>query len=354
MNTFVYYSPRFLDHDTGSDHPETPERLRVIVKELNQSGLLEKRKCSLTEPTPVHREYLELVHEVDYIRLVEQTCSRGGGVLDLGDTVVSRKSCDAAFLAAGALVDSVTVVNERKVQNAFALVRPPGHHAGAYYALGFCLFNNVAVGASYLINRSNLERILILDIDTHHGNGTQEIFYNTKKVLYMSIHEDPTGFPGTGFVDEVGDGEGIGYTVNVPLPFRADDEIYDRAFDEIVLPIAKQFKPQFVLVSAGFDGHYTDPVGNLALSMNCYDETFDKILGLADELCEGRLVVTLEGGYSINFLGKMVTAAIARMTGTPPIVNDDRRRASMRIKRRADQIINKAKRVQSSFWKLSS
>jgi len=353
MNTAVFYSPRFLEHDTGPDHPERSERLRVIIKELKQSGLLEKEKCTLIEPTPVYREYLELVHEADYIRLVEQTCLRGGGILDLGDTVVSKKSCDAAFLAAGALVDSVNMVNSGKARNAFALVRPPGHHAGAYYALGFCLFNNVAVGASYLLHRLNFERVLILDVDAHHGNGTQEIFYNSKNVLYVSIHEDPSSFPGTGFVDEVGDGEGIGYTVNVPLPFRVDDAIYDRAFDEIAVPIVRQFKPQFVLVSAGFDGHYTDPVGNFSLSMNCYEETFNKIVRLADELCSGKLVVTLEGGYSLNFLGKMVTAAIAKMADTSLSVNDSRRVASMQTKRRAEQIINNAKQIQSSFWKLS-
>lgn len=352
MKTALFYSPKFLEHDTGPDHPEVPERLKVILKELSQSGLLEKERCALIEPTPIYREYLELVHEADYIRLVEQTCSRGGGILDLGDTVVSKKSCDAALLAAGALIDSVNMVEENKVKNAFALVRPPGHHAGAYYALGFCLFNNVAVGASYLLHRFNLDRVLIIDVDTHHGNGTQEIFYNSKKVLYISIHEDPTGFPGTGFVDEVGDGEGTGYTVNIPLPFRTDDSIYNKAFDEIVMPIAHQFRPQFVLVSAGFDGHYTDPVGNLSLSMKCYEETFDKIVSLADELCNGKLVVTLEGGYSLNYLGKMVAGAIARMAGTTLNFDDSRRVAAMRVRKSAEQIIKNAKQVQSSFWKL--
>lgn len=352
MNTAAFYSPTFLEHDTGPDHPEVPERLRVIINELNQSGLLDKEKCALVEPTPIHREYLELVHEADYIRLVEQTCARGGGILDLGDTVVSKRSCDAAFLAAGALIDCVNMVKENKAKNAFALVRPPGHHAGAYYALGFCLFNNVAIGASYLLHRFNLDRVLIIDTDTHHGNGTQEIFYRSKKVLYISIHEDPSGFPGTGFVDEVGDGAGVGYTVNVPLPFRADDSIYTRAFDEITVPIAKQFKPQFVLVSAGFDGHYTDPVGNLSLSMKCYEETFKKIIGLADELCDGKLVVTLEGGYSLNFLGKMVTSAIARMAGVSLSVDDSGRLATMRVRKSAERIIKNAKQVQSSYWKL--
>jgi len=352
MNTAVYYSSKFLEHDPGPDHPDTPNRLLVIIEELNRSGLLETGKCALIEPKPVRLEDLELVHEPDYIKLVEQTCAKGGGILDLGDTVVSPKSCEAAFLAVGAVMDAVNMVAERRAKNAFALVRPPGHHAGVYYALGFCLFNNVAIAASYLIRCLNFERVLILDIDTHHGNGTQEIFYNTNRVLYISLHEDSSGFPGTGFVDEIGEGEGIGFTVNVPLPFRIDDAIYQRAFDEIVVPISSQFRPQFILVSAGFDGHYTDPVGGLSQSMKGYEKTFTKIVTLASQLCEGKLVVTLEGGYSLNFLGKMATAAISKMAQASYLVKDSRPVAHPRTIRKAEQVINNVKRIQSSFWKL--
>lgn len=238
MNTALFYSPKFLEHDPGPDHPETPSRLKVIVDELSRSNLLRTEKCEYVEPRPARLEDLELVHERDYIKLVEKTCVSGGGLLDLGDTVVGPRSCEAATLAVGALIDAVNLVLDGKARNAFALVRPPGHHAGPYYALGFCLFNNVAVAASYLLRRRNLERVLILDIDAHHGNGTQEIFYNSNKVLYISLHEDPEGFPGTGFVDEIGEGEGIGYTVNVPFPFRAGDAVYERAFDEVVVPIS--------------------------------------------------------------------------------------------------------------------
>lgn len=352
MNTAIFFSPKFLEHDTGPDHPDTPRRLRVILDELNQSNLLKTEKCAFVEPKPAHLEDLQLVHEPDYIKLVEKTCASGGGILDLGDTVVSPQSCEAAKTAVGALTEAVKIVLEGEAENAFALVRPPGHHAGAYYALGFCLFNNIAVAASYLLRRRNLERILILDIDAHHGNGTQEIFYNTNKVLYISLHEDSKGFPGTGFVDEVGEGEGIGYTVNVPFPFRIDDAIYQRAFDEIVSPITGQFKPQFILVSAGFDGHYTDPVGMLALSMKCYEETFTKIVALAAQHCEGKLVATLEGGYSLNFLGKMATATIAEMANASYTVTDKGPPANPKTSKKAEQIINNVKRIQSSFWTL--
>jgi len=352
VNTAIFFSPKFLEHDPGSDHPDTPHRLKVIIDELNRSHLLRTEKCAFIEPKPAPIEDLELVHEPDYIKLVEQTCVAGGGILDLGDTVVSRKSYEAAVLAVGALIDSVNTVVKGKAKNAFGLVRPPGHHAGAYYALGFCLFNNIAVAASYLLHRLDFNRVLILDIDTHHGNGTQEIFYKTNKVLYISLHQDSRSFPGTGFVDEVGEDEGIGYTVNVPLPFRATDSIYHRAFEEIVVPISNQFKPQLILVSAGFDGHYTDPVGSLSLSMKGYEEIFEKTVALAAQLCEGKLVVTLEGGYSLNFLGKMATAAIAKMANALYVVEDNGPVANSRTLKKAEQIIRSVKSVQSSFWKL--
>jgi acetoin utilization deacetylase AcuC-like enzyme len=352
LNTALYYTPTFLEHNPGPDHPEIPARLRSIITELSQSSVLKSYKCAYLEPRPAKREDMELVHEAEYIELVRKTCAAGGGSLDLGDTIVSPKSYAAATLAAGALIDAVNTVAHEKVRNAFTLVRPPGHHAGAYYALGFCLFNNVAIGASYLINRMDYKRILIIDVDAHHGNGTQEIFYDTDKVLYISLHEDSSGFPGTGFIDEVGEGKGLGYTVNVPLPFKTNDAIYQRAFDEIVMPIAHQYVPEFILISAGFDGHYTDPVGDLSLSMKTYDETFRKTVTMASQLCEGRLVATLEGGYSLKFLGKMVTSAIARMAHVPYRVDDSSPTCHPRTIRKAEEIINNVKRIHSSFWKL--
>lgn len=352
LKTAIFYSPIFLEHDTGPDHPDTPNRLRVIINELNQSRLLETESCRLIEPKPARLEDLELVHEPDYISLVEKACASGGGILDLGDTVVGLRSCEAARLAVGALLDGVNMVARGEAKNAFGLVRPPGHHAGAYYALGFCLFNNVAIAASHLIRRLNFERVLILDIDAHHGNGTQEIFYGTKKVLYLSIHEDPRAFPGTGYADEIGEGEGMGYTVNVPLPFRSDDEILRLAFREIVVPVSSQYKPQFMLISAGFDGHYTDPVGALSISARGYEETFSKIMALSSELCDGKLVSALEGGYSLNFLGKMVTLAVAKMSNTSYLFKDSTPRSSPSTTKKAEQVMNHVKRIQSSFWQL--
>lgn len=352
MNTAIVYTPKYLDHDTGLDHPETPDRLRVIVEELNRSGLLKTRKCSILTPKPAKLKDLELVHEPDYIELVQRSCAIGGGLLDLGDTMVGAESCKVAFLAVGGVLDAVNLVVNGKARNAFALVRPPGHHAGPYYALGFCLFNNVAIAAVHMLRHLGFNRVLILDIDAHHGNGTQEIFYDTNKVLYVSLHQDPRGFPGTGFMDETGEGEGLGYTINVPFPLRVDDRLYHKGFDQIAAPIIQQYKPQFILVSAGFDGHYTDPVGSLSLSMQGYSEVFSKILNLASQLCNGRLAVALEGGYNLNFLGKMVTSAIARIAGIPYEIRDKSPMAHPRIRKNAEQVLSNVRRIQSSFWQL--
>jgi len=350
--TAVIYSDKYLDHDPGRGHPESANRLRAIMEELNRSGILETEECSLVEPKPANTEDIELVHKPDYVKLVERCAASGGGLLDMGDTVVCPKSYETALLAAGGTIKAADLVMTGEFRNAFALVRPPGHHAGPYYALGFCLFNNVAIAAAHLIRHFGLERVLILDIDAHHGNGTQEIFYDTYKVLYASPHQDPRGFPGTGFVDEVGEGEGLGYTVNVPLPFRVDDHIYLSAFNHIVVPIIQQYKPQFILASAGFDGHYTDPVASLSLSAFGCLKPFEKALNLASQLCGGKFVAVLEGGYSLKFLGKMVTAAVARMAGIPYKIRDRKPVATLEVQKWAEKAIEEAKGVQSSFWHL--
>lgn len=350
--TAVLYSQKYLEHDAGPDHPESANRLRVIMRELKRSGLLETEKCSLMEPKPASVEDVELVHKPDYVRLVQRCCASGGGTLDLGDTVVCPKSFEAALLAVGGALEAVNLVMEGKVQNAFALVRPPGHHAGPYYALGFCIFNNVAIAAARSIRHFGLDRVLILDIDAHHGNGTQEIFYDTYKVLYASLHQDPRSFPGTGFIDEVGEGEGLGYTVNVPLPFRSCDRIYLKAFDQIMVPIIQQYKPQFILASVGFDVHHTDPVASLSLSAHGFLEVFDKALNLSSQLCEGRFVAVLEGGYSLKVLGKIATASVARMAVIPYQARDERPAANPRIQKLAEKMIKEVKGVQSSFWDL--
>ncbi|MDH5732330.1 MAG: histone deacetylase [Candidatus Bathyarchaeota archaeon] len=350
--TAIIYSPKYFDHNPGQGHPESPKRLRVILDELNRSGLLEKGNCILVKPKSAKTKELEPVHESDHIQLVKEVSERGGGLLDLGDTVVGPRSFKVALLAVGGTLRAVNLVMARKFHNAFALVRPPGHHAGRYYAMGFCLFNNVAIAASHLIEDFNINRVLILDVDSHHGNGTQEIFYETKKVLYISLHHDPRGFPGTGFVDEIGKGKGLGFNVNIPFPFRVDDQIYLKAVDQIVIPIVSQFRPQFILVSAGFDGHHTDPVGGLSLSASGYLKTFRRILKLASECCEGKLVAVLEGGYNLNFLGGIVTAVVAEMAGATYSIHDKSPVASSSTRKQAENLIRTVRNTQSAFWNL--
>lgn len=351
MKTAIIFTPKYLEHDTGRDHPDSPARLRVIREELEKSGLLETGRCSIVKPKPARLEDVEFVHEPDYVNLVKRFCKSGGGLLDLGDTVVCPKSFEVALLAVGGGIEAVKLVAAEKFQNAFALVRPPGHHAGRYYALGFCIFNNAAVAADYLLRDFGLKRILILDVDAHHGNGTQEIFYNTNKVLYLSLHQDPRGFPGTGFIDEVGEREGRGYTVNLPFPFRTPDKVYLKAFDQIVIPITQQYKPELILVSVGFDGYYADPVGALSLSAHIYTKVFSKILNLASQFCNGKLVAILEGGYHLKALGRMASSVIAKMAGVPYTLRSERSwQPSARLVRRAERVVDEVKRVQSSFW----
>jgi len=350
--TAVVFTPKYLNHKTGLGHPESPARLRMIMRELKRSGLLETGKCSFVEPEAASIEEVKLVHESDHIQLVKRVCASGGGFLDLGDTVVSPESFKVALFAAGGALKAVDLVMAGKFRNAFALVRPPGHHAGPYYALGFCIFNNAAIATVHLLRDFSLNRILILDVDAHHGNGTQEIFYDDDRVLYISLHQDPTDFPGTGFADEVGEGKGLGYTVNVPFPFRIDDQIYLEAFNQIVVPIVRQYKPQFIIVSTGFDNHYTDPVASLSLSALSYIETFGKVLELASKFCMGRLVAVLEGGYSRSFLGRMAAAVIAKMAGIPYPVKDKQPVAGPKTQRRAEKIVEEVKSIQSSFWNL--
>jgi len=351
--TAIIYSPKYLDHDPGSNHPESPRRLKAIIEGIEQNALLENENCSLIKPRLASRKDLELVHRSEYINFVEQFSKSGGGILDEEtETVVSRESFDVARLAVGGVMEAVDKVMTGEFQNAFVLVRPPGHHAGPSSALGFCIFNNVASAAVYLLQNFNLDRVLILDIDSHHGNGTQEIFYAINEVLYLSLHEDPTEFPGRGFIDETGEGKGLGYTVNIPFPFRTGDPAYLKTMKTIVAPIVRQYKPQILLVSAGFDGYYRDTIGELSLSAYIYPKVFQMILDLAHHICEDRVIAVLEGGYRFRFLKKIVPAIIAQMAGLKTRIRDDRPFLNLYAQREAEKIVETAIRVQSGFWTL--
>jgi len=259
------------------------------------------------------------VHSPGYISYIESFAQRGGGWLD-ADTVVSPASYLVACYAAGGTIAAVDAVMTGKVQSAFALVRPPGHHALRWEAMGFCLFNNIAIAAKHAIESHQLERILIADFDVHHGNGTQDAFFDDPHVLYFSTHQSPH-YPGTGRIDEIGVGLGEGFTVNVPLPAWCGDEEYLRVFDEILAPVARRFGPQLILVSAGYDPHWADQLSMMQLTVTGFGEVVRVLKRLADELCGGRIVFTLEGGYHLEALASSVRATFDVLLGNSEIVD---------------------------------
>ncbi len=300
--TLLYYDPRFLDHDTGPHHPERPERLRSIATLLHETGLAAQCVRPVWQPAP--RERLERIHEPGYIDRIAAIAKRGGGALD-PDTVVSAASFDVAQLAAGAACDAVDRVLAGEAKTALCLVRPPGHHALAERAMGFCLFNNVAVAASVALAEHGLERVLIVDWDVHHGNGTQDIFYHDGRVGYFSIHRWPF-YPGTGAADETGVGAGLGATRNVPVAFGTSRETLRELFHRELEEFASHIRPRLVLVSAGFDAHRADPIGSLGLETEDFADYTKTVLDIADAHAAGRVVSVLEGGYNPPVLAECV------------------------------------------------
>jgi acetoin utilization deacetylase AcuC-like enzyme len=310
MSAGYVYDPIYLRHDTGQ-HVEVAARLEVIMSYLEKTGL--KERLTLIKPRPATVDEIALVHRREYIKEIEETAQRGGGWLD-PDTVMSSGSYETALYAAGGLIRAVEAVMGGELSSAFALVRPPGHHATSGYAKGFCLFNNIAIATRYALDKYNLERILIVDFDVHHGNGTQEAFYDNPRVMYISTHEYPF-YPGTGAVDETGRGGAEGTNVNLPLPAGCGDAEYLRVFEQVIVPLARRFKPRLILVSAGYDGHWADPLAMMELTVTGFGGMAVAIKGLADELCQGRLVLTLEGGYNLNALAASVKATFDVLLG---------------------------------------
>lgn len=299
-----YFHPQFLQHIAGIDHPESPQRLKVIVDHLKKVGLWDLLISKKPEVASI--ETLSLVHPRSYISLVEQACKQGLTALD-PDTYVSQASWGAARLAAGAVVQAVDSVCSKDLDSAFCLIRPPGHHALAERAMGFCLFNNVAIAARFAKSHLGLSRILIIDWDVHHGNGTQAIFYEDPDVLYFSVHQYPF-YPGTGSAQETGAAAGLGFNINIELPSGADDAFYIGAFLDSLIPKAATFKPELILISSGFDAHQDDPLAGMQLSTDGYGELTGIVRDFADKHCNGRIVSVLEGGYSLTALGPAVEA----------------------------------------------
>lgn len=300
----LFYHPASLKHDAGYGHPESPDRLKAILAALRRYGIIEG---DLHAPERVDMKLLEQVHDPRYIASVEAIAARGGGYWDL-DTHISPDSWDAALLYAGAALSAVDHAMSG-AGPAFALGRPPGHHALHAGAMGFCLFNNIAIAAQHAISGHGLDRVLIVDWDVHHGNGTQDLFYSRPDVLFFSTHQYPF-YPGSGALDETGEARGDGYTVNVPMPAGVDDAGYLRVFQHVLVPVARRYKPQLILISAGYDAHVADPIGGMAVTVAGFAELARIVRGLADELCEGRVAAVLEGGYNIEALAQSVIATI--------------------------------------------
>lgn len=351
--TGIIFSQRYLLHRTGDGHPESPARLKAIMRGIRRSRLLENERCILIEPRTASLDELETVHSSRYICMIKAFCRSGGGVLDEETgTIVSSESFAVARLAAGGAIKAVDMVMKGKLRNSFVISRPPGHHAGCAHASGFCIFNNVALAAKHLIDKFSLKRILILDVDAHHGNGTQEIFYDTDKVLYISLHEDPSEFPESGFIHEVGKGKGTGYTVNIPLPFGTTDSSYWKAVKSIVTPIIRRYRPRFILVSAGFDGYFRDGLSELSLSAYIYLKVFQVVIDSAHRFSRDRLVAVLEGGYRSRFLRNIIPVIISRMAGVEAKIRDNRPLFNMEAQKMAEKIIEEVREAQSRFWKL--
>jgi acetoin utilization deacetylase AcuC-like enzyme len=315
MREIAILTDTSFDEHTWPGHVEQAERLRAVRRALELSGLAPRLRRIAPRPAP--DPALEAVHSPHMLRITRQLASYGGGQID-GDTYVTAHSWDAATLAAGAAIGAVSAVASGQAAGAFALARPPGHHATSRRAMGFCLINNVAVAARHALDQLGLERVAIVDYDVHHGNGTQEIFYDEPRVLFCSTHGAPL-YPGTGAPDEMGDPRcAPGGTLNVPLPFGAGDKAYALVFEQLIAPALRRFRPQIILVSAGYDAHWSDPLGIAALSVAGYAELTRTLIGLADELCAGKIAMVLEGGYNLDALGACVVSSLRLLLGLEP------------------------------------
>jgi acetoin utilization deacetylase AcuC-like enzyme len=310
----LYTSDRFADHLTPPGHPERVERaevMQVVASEWRQRG------GAVIEPTPAMEEQLTRIHDVEYVSLIRETAGRAVA-LD-PDTVTSPESYDIACLAAGTACGAVDAVLDGQTTRGLALVRPPGHHAERGRAMGFCLFNNIAVAAAHARARG-AHRVAIVDYDVHHGNGTQDSFYADPSVLFVSSHQFPF-YPGTGAAGETGRGAGEGFTVNLPLDAGATDADYERVYEGVAFPILRQFKPDLILLSAGFDAHERDPLAGMRLTTSQFERMTAALAAVADEVCEGRLVAVTEGGYDLHALAGCLRASVRALAGETSIAD---------------------------------
>jgi len=306
--TTIVWSDTYQDHETGS-HPESPERIAAIGRALREAGMFDDR--TVLTPDPATLESVLAVHAPHVVDLVQRAAHQGGAWLD-PDTYVSPDSYEVALLAAGGACRAVDAVMNGEARRAFAFVRPPGHHAEPEQAMGFCLFNNIAVAAEHALNAHGLNRVAIVDWDVHHGNGTQAAFWRRPDVLFISLHQYPF-YPGSGSASERGAGSGEGYTLNIPLPAGSTDQDYHARMLDTVIPALHAFAPDLLLVSTGFDAHTADPLAMMQVTTDAFAEWARLLKDAANELCEGRMVLILEGGYNLRALGESVVAVLGAL-----------------------------------------
>ena len=314
----ILYSDMMLEHKTGENHPEKPERLSSAVSAVKKNKALSKHFI-WPAISKASNDHIRLAHTDDYINLVKSEVERLDGdqqvLLSTGDVVISKDSDEAARFAVGAGITGIDHIMDKKAGSAFALVRPPGHHATSTRGMGFCVYNNIAVAAKYLQKEYGLKRILIVDYDVHHGNGTQDIFYSNESVFYFSVHQHPF-YPGTGRENETGQGKGKGATLNVELPEGSGDKLLVSAFEQNLVPAMKNFNPDFILVSSGFDGHKDDLLGGLSYTSKGYKSVATILTKLAKEYADGRIMFMLEGGYTASSTNDSIIAVLEALTET--------------------------------------
>ncbi|OGR19690.1 MAG: histone deacetylase [Desulfobacterales bacterium GWB2_56_26] len=351
--TAIFRSKLFQEHDPGFDHLDSPERVAPLFFTLDE---LAKNNLFI-EPstTKASRETLLLNHSPQQIDKAAATAGKIFSVLN-EDTFTSPKSYEAACFAAGSLVGGIDLLMNREIANGLALVRPPGHHAEKDCSMGFCLFNNIAVAAHHALKRHGLKRVMIVDWDVHHGNGTQNSFFNTEEVLFVSIHESPL-FPGTGSHLETGVGSGEGYTLNIPLPGGQGDLEYANIFNTLILPVGHQYRPEIILVSAGFDGYHGDCVSSMRLTHQGFGYMAKVLVELAEKICSGRILFILEGGYNPAGLREGVFAVLSELVGerltTPfPSFLDEETEAILRKERAPHPAVERVRDIAKRYWKM--
>ena len=348
--TGIIYHESYLKHDPGYGHPECPARLSETMKFLREKDLLRKYEVPLLKPKVATKEDLALVHTKEHIESIEKL-SKHRGMLT-SDTPLMNETYELAKLSVGGAILAGEVVMDEALKNSFVLNRPPGHHAGRDFGGGFCYFNNVALMTEYIKRKYGLKKIMILDWDVHHGNGTQDIFYDNPSVLYFSTHQVPL-FPGTGHIDEIGKDEGIGYNVNLPLPPGSTGADCIFAIDEVFIPLAEEFKPDFVAISAGQDAYFADSLANLNFIIETYIKIVENVMKVTDKVCNGRMAIVLEGGYNLEAIPQITAAIITTLAGIKDVDISDpypppRQSISAIVKER----VSKIRALLANYWKI--